>query len=153
MTFRQAVKKTPGIANAYRPGLQALRSRDRQRISVKNTRRISGSVDLDSALQSQFPNDPRWDYGVGYRGVNSQRETVYWIEIHPANSREINTVLKKLHWLKDWLQQYAPDLNRMKKDFFWISSGKTTLSPTAPRMKKLAEAGLRQLVGSRLCIE
>ncbi len=151
MTFRQAVEETSDIDAAYEKGLQALRTRDRRRIAAEDTCRISGSVNLDSALRRRFPDKPRWDYAVGYRPVNLDDEIVYWIEIHPANSGEIQVVLQKLSWLKTWLQQCAPSLCRLKAAYIWVSSGKTTLSPTALQRKKMALSGLRHK-GSYFCI-
>ena len=144
MTFQQAVENTANIATAYRTGLRALRRTDRRHITAEDTGRISGSVDLESALQALLPNAPRWDYGVGHRPTNGRGEMVYWIEIHPANSGEIKAVLAKLNWLKNWLQTHARDLHGMKAAFVWVSSGKTTLSPTAPQRKKMALVGLQQ---------
>ena len=151
MIFEEAVRSVGAIAEAYRPGLRALRARDRRHIRSDEPDRISGSVDLDSALKKQYPNDRRWDYGVGWRPANGRDEMVYWIEIHPANSAEIDVVLAKLVWLKDWLRREAGHLDRMKAAFVWVSSGKTTLTPNAPQRKKMTLAGLQQK-GRHFCI-
>ena len=151
MTFRAAVEATPEIAKAWKSGLQALRRRDRGRVETKDSRRLTGSVSLDGTLKDTHPNDPRWDYGVGYRSIYSDGETVYWIEIHPANSGEVNTVLDKLGWLKSWLAEKAPYLEKMRKEFIWVSSGRTSFTPSSPQAKRFALLGLRH-IGRKLLI-
>ena len=143
MTFKTAVEATPEIQNAWKRGLRALRAADSQRIDAEVTRRLSGSVDLDTTLSESCPNDPRWDYAVGYRSNGGGGETVYWIEIHPASSGDVNTVLRKLEWLKKWLADKAPKLNEMRKDFLWISSGRTSFTLSSPQAKRFALLGLR----------
>jgi len=145
MTFRQAVEATPVLAGALQSGLGAVRAAHKERILAEDTRRIQGSVDIDSALKSTHPNDARWDYAVGHRHRNGQVDTVYWIEVHPANSREVKAVLSKLQWLRSWLKGSAPRLGGMPKEFIWISSGKTSFTLTSPQQKQLALQGLRHV--------
>ncbi len=143
MTFRDAVEKTPGLQGAWRSGLQALRGTDGKHVSVEDTQRLAGSVNVDAALTQSHPNDPRWDYAVGHRPTNRKGEVVYWIEIHPARSGEINVVLGKLAWLKSWLHQSAPHLQAMERVFVWVSSGKTSFTLSSPQQKRFALLGLR----------
>jgi len=140
MTFQQAVQSTPVIADAYRAGLQALKERDRSCISARNPRSLTGSIDLDTALQNVFPGATRWDYGVGY---SDRTEKVFWIEIHPASSEHINGMLNKLNWLQRWLNDNSPNLNGIPREFIWISSGKVSFQPGSPQRKKIAATGLK----------
>lgn len=149
MLFETAVKKTPDVAGQCRPGLQALSSRDVARIRIVNSQRLSGSVNIDLALEKTYPEDPRWDYAVGYRAT--QGEKIYWIEIHPANEGAISDVLAKLAWLKRWLNDSAPMLHRIRAEFVWVSSGRTSFNASSPQAKKLAQSGLRN-VGKTLVI-
>ena len=151
MTFKQAVEGTPEIADAWKAGLQALPAVDRQRIDVRKTRSLSGSVNLDSTLRSNYPSESRWDYGVGYRTGGRNGETVYWVEVHPATSGDVSVVLRKLDWLKQWLHDKAPKLNGMRKEFVWISSGKTSFTSSSPQAKRIAAHGFRHS-GGRLRI-
>ena len=73
MRFREAVEKTKSLADAYRPGLQALKNVDRKRIECGNTNNLAGSVDLDGALSNSHSKDPRWDYGIGVRKGQNPR--------------------------------------------------------------------------------
>jgi hypothetical protein len=145
VTFKDAVEATPDLQNAWRSGLRALRRTDRQHVDAQDGRRLAESVDVDSALAAKCPTDPRWDYGVGYDPVDASGETVYWIEIHPARSGEIDRVLARLAWLKAWLAASAPRLHVMRKAFVWISSGKTSFTLSSPQQKRFALVGLRHV--------
>jgi hypothetical protein len=143
VTFKQAVEAADGLADAWRAGFGALRTADKHHIGAEDTHRLTGSVDLDTSLKQTSPNDPRWDYGIGHRPANLKGETVYWVEIHPANAGEVNRVLQKLAWLKAWLKESAPDLNAMRREFIWLSSGKTSFTLSAPQRKQFALQGLQ----------
>ena len=43
MRFKDAVEKTDDLAEAYKSGLQALRSVDRERIQCQNTRNLTAA--------------------------------------------------------------------------------------------------------------
>lgn len=143
MTFRQAVNATPSVQGQYRPGLQALSAGHAARIQCHDTRRLTGSINVDSALQSAEPNAPRWDYGIGYRRGNY--EVAVWVEVHPASSKHVTDVMNKLKWLKDWLRTQAPALAALTQgDYYWVSTGGTiAITPNSPQAKRLAAAGLR----------
>jgi hypothetical protein len=140
MSFSAAVKNTEILSSAYQRGLQALKHSDKSRITCANSRNCTGSVDLESALSDSCPNQPIWDYGIGYR-TNGLSEMVYWVEVHPASSRNVKDVLNKLAWLINWLRS-APMLNRLPKRFVWIASGKVALPPHSPQRKRVAQAGI-----------
>lgn len=139
MSFREAVEATPDVAGAYRPGLRGLRRTDRDRVSAENPRNLTGSVDLDSALQTGAPAEPRWDYGIGTQYAGEEK--VYWVEVHPATEGEIDAVLAKLTWLKQWLQDSAAALDGFPREFVWISSGRTAITQRSPKLRRRALAG------------
>jgi hypothetical protein len=144
MRFRAGVEATPTVAHAYRVGLQALLANDRGRIVCKRPRKLTGSVHLDAALAATLPNAPRWDYGIGYgRGAD---ERAVWVEVHPASSTSIDAILRKLAWLKSWLQGEAPKLHAITKDdYYWIATdGPISITATSPQAKRLALAGLQR---------
>jgi hypothetical protein len=93
MTFSEPVTKTPSIRNHLKPGLKALKGRDRDRIGCES-RLLRGSVDVDAALRDAFPNAARWDYAIGIK--RNAHDSVVWLEVHPASSRHIDDVLNKL---------------------------------------------------------
>lgn len=143
MTFEEAVAGTPSVAAHYRKGLQALSATDAARIQCANTRRLTGSVNVDAALQAIQPNASRWDYGIGLRRRN--KEVAVWVEVHPASSRHLKDMLNKLQWLKNWLNKQAPKLRALTHgDFYWVSTDATVvITPNSPQAKQLAAAGLR----------
>jgi hypothetical protein len=142
MSFRQAVAATAGLENAYRPGLRALRNEHRSRIACADSRRLTGSVNLDEALAESRPNDPRWDYGIGVRRAR-RSEHVVWVEVHPAATSNVKDVMKKLAWLKNWLRDSAPRLNRMPAEYVWVASGRVRIPAHAPQSRQLAQSGIR----------
>ena len=123
-TFEQAVRQSqPPVNDAYRPGLQAL-GRHSGKVRCRQQRRLTGSVNLEDALSRAFPNENLWDYGIGYRQNSS--EVALWLEVHPADTSEVETVLKKLQWLKDWLTHYADALraltDRGSSPYWWLAT-------------------------------
>ena len=143
MKFKAAVEATPDVADAFRSGLQALKPVDCRHITVQSTSRLRGSIDMDAALRPSHPHDPVWDYAIGHSPTNLQEEVVYWLEVHPATDGEIKAVLAKLQWLKRWLTNAAPKLKALRKQFVWVSSGKTSLTLSSPQQKQFALAGLQ----------
>ena len=99
-------------------------------------------MDVDSALAEALPNTPRWDYGIGHRSGNNRRETVHWVEVHPATDGEAKAVEAKLDWLVAWMKLNAAALHAMKAKYVWVSSGKTRLTPMSPTRRRLAQKGL-----------
>ncbi|MGD0653368.1 MAG: hypothetical protein ABSA16_03415 [Thermoguttaceae bacterium] len=140
MSFSAAVKNTEILSSAYQRGLQALKRSDRSRITCANSRNCTGSVNLESALSDSCPNKPIWDYGIGYRTIEAS-EIVYWVEVHPASSKNVQEMLNKVAWLKNWLTS-ARLLNGLQKHFVWVASGKVSLLPHSPQRKRIAQAGI-----------
>jgi hypothetical protein len=143
VTFKRAVRRTPQLQGAWRLGLGALRAQDRPHVNPSDPRRLSGSVDVDSALQQQQPNAHRWDFAIGFRHANRQNECIYWVEIHTANDKEVKVVLDKLRWLRNWLAGDGNLLDAFERDFIWVSSGATSFTPGAPQSKQFAQLGLQ----------
>jgi hypothetical protein len=142
VSFKKAVTKTPHLENAWKPGLRALRAQDRPHLEPEDTQLLRGSVDVDSALQGEQANAHRWDFAIGYRHANWQKDFVYWVEVHTANDKEVKVVLNKLRWLKNWLVGEGKFLNAFKRDFVWVSSDATTFTLDAPQSKQFAQLGL-----------
>lgn len=104
---------------------------------------------MDGALAETRPNEPRWDYGIGHRVRESGEERAVWVEIHPASSKNVGEVLEKLAWLKRWLEEEAPDLDRItnasrgEKSFVWVATrAKVAIPKTSRQARQLAQAGL-----------
>lgn len=124
-------------------GLGALRAQDRPHIAAEDPRLLQGSADVDSALQAHEPEAHRWDFAIGHRRTNRKRDCVYWVEIHTANDKAVGVVLDKLRWLRNWLEGDGKLLNQFERDFIWLSSGATTFTLSAPKLKQFALLGLQ----------
>jgi len=98
------------------------------------------SVDLDVALRQHYPNAPRWDYGVQWRRGKS--EQIAWVEVHPATSGEVAAFLRKLEWLKGWLQQGAAQCQALPASFHWVATDVGVHIDSA-RRRRLNAAGIR----------
>jgi hypothetical protein len=116
---------------------------DRPHVVPKAPRQLRGSADVDSALQGHQPNAHRWDFAIGYRHANRNKDCVYWVEIHIASGKEVNVVLAKLHWLQTWLAADGSRLSPFERDFIWVSSGATPFTLDAPQLKRFAQLGLQ----------
>ena len=143
MTFKSAVSQTPHLAAAWIPGLGALRAQDRLHIDPEHPRQLTGSVDIDGALQQLHPNAHRWDFAIGYRHTNRKKDCIYWVEVHTANQKEVDVVLKKLRWLQTWLAGDGILLSRFERDFVWVSSGPASFTLGSPQLKRFAQLGLQ----------
>ena len=137
--FQKAVEGTPDISTGYRSGLQALKRNERSSVVATDTRRLDGSVDIDTAEQEKYPNDNRWDYAIGYSGK------VCYLEVHPAYTSEVSVFENKLKWLKTWLKGRAPLLDAIPKAtpaFVWVQTGKGGILPRSSQARKLAAMGI-----------
>ena len=144
MRFQDAVANTDDVRDSYRPGLQALLERDRNRLSCRNTRRISGSLNLDAAVGGLYRDQPRWDYGIGIKATET-RDRAIWLEVHPADAHEVQIVIEKGAWLKNWLKNSAPDLMAMTQGdspYIWVASGGVSFQQASPQARRLALAGI-----------
>ena len=141
MTFKEAIETTPDVADGYQTGLKAIKKEYRNKIKVFDTQLLNGSVDIDSCTTHLYPNDNRWDYAFSYN------QEVYFVEGHSAKTGEISVVLKKLAWLKDWLVQHAPNINKLKasQPYFWIQSNKFAILTTSPQYRRVVQEGLKPI--------
>lgn len=140
-SFKAAVAATPALAGAHHPGVQALLPADKKRLA--GAERATGSLALDDVLKAAFPNANRWDYGIGLPAAKG--EQVLWLEVHHAASGETDRVIRKLQWLKEWLRNEAPALDRMPAKFIWQLSNSESNPNDRRKRQQLAERyGLRR---------
>ena len=95
--LKEYLDGTPDLGGTHKNGLSALRGSDRGLIVVPDTRKISGSLDIDGATERLYPKESRWDYAVEYDCE------VFFIEVHPASTTDLKAIIKKYDWLKNWL--------------------------------------------------
>lgn len=145
--FKNAVLATPEVKDCFQQGLKAM-GRNSNKVILSDTRKVDGSLDVDTCVSRLYPNENRWDYVLGYAG------NAYFVEIHPAQTSEVSTVLKKLQWLKDWLNRKAPEINQLKArektPFYWVQTGKFKIPSTSRQYKQVVDAGLLPIAKLKL---
>lgn len=140
IAFKKAIENTPDVANGYCTGLGAIKRCDLSAISLSDSASIDGSLDIDGQTISIYPEEPRWDYAIGYNG------RVYYVEVHPANTSDIDDMIKKKEWLLNWLRTKAPKINALEAGtpkFLWAATkAGVHISKQSLYAKKLAQLGL-----------
>ena len=135
MAFRAAFQQTE-VAGCIEPGIRALGNYS-QLIVNNGHQGFSGSVDIDTCLTRQYPQDHRWDYafGLGNR--------IYYIEIHHASDGQVSVVIAKYLWLRDWQnRQPNPDALKAHSSYYWVASGRVGITKNSRFARSLANAGL-----------
>jgi hypothetical protein len=129
MTFVEKVKNTEDLKDCLKPGLQALTEQYKNKIKAKKPRKINGSIFLEECLSGGT-----WDYIIGYN------DETFFVEIHPAETSEVNTVLNKLRWLKEWKRETSFNEDN---NFYWLSSNGVHILPRSPYWKRIHSYGLK----------
>jgi len=129
-----------------RSGLQAIEKTHRNKINCKNNNNITGSINLDLNLRSLYQNANRWDYAIGYIG-SDDIEKVWFIEIHPAETSEVEKIINKAIWLRNWGMTKATELWNNRKGLYWVASGRVHIRQHDNYRKRLALCGVGMPVG------
>jgi hypothetical protein len=144
MRFQEAVANSNDVRDYYRVGLHALLEGDRNRLSCQDTRKISGSLNLDAAVAHLYPDAARWDYGIGIKKTETTDKAI-WVEVHPADANQVRKMIEKGIWLKNWLKNRAPDLMAITHEdsaYVWVASGGVSFQRNSPQTKRLALEGI-----------
>lgn len=143
--FKIAVAQTPDIADCYKTGLKGLGNHS-TKVELTDTRLCEGSFDLDESVRERYPQSNRWDYVLSYEGK------VHFVEVHTANTTEVRTMFNKLQWLKDWLNQNAPEINTLKaeKPFHWVASNGIHILKNSSQYKQLVTKGFMPITKLKL---
>lgn len=138
LAFKDAVAAIADTKDCYRPGLKALGPYS-AKIKVSKPSALNGSLFIEECLINKYAGQNLWDYCLGYKNQ------AYFVEVHPAQTSEVETMLKKLNWLKSWLQNQAKPLDQIKakKAFIWIASGKYAILPGSQQYRRIIEARLK----------
>ena len=137
--FQLAVENTEEVKNGFRPGKQALKNADRNKVDAADRKKLQGSLDIDSQVKAFYPQSPRWDYALSYD------DKIYFFEVHPAETSEVDRVINKVKWLKHWLKSKAVSIDNLPKaahPYIWIQSGRYAILPTAKEKMKLSVSGI-----------
>lgn len=145
MTTAQFEKAVIAANLPFFKDIQAIEKEYKKQIKTKGD--FTGSVDLDNHFKPKEPQSPRWDYGIGVK--LNDKEYAIWVEPHSASSAsEVETMLKKLRWLKDKLQE--PEFKALKqltqgvKSYYWLypADGKCRILKDSKEGRELTRAGL-----------
>lgn len=137
--FQVAIEKTEEVKGGYRVGKQAIKNTDRRKVDAVDKDKLQGSLDIDSQVKALYPDEPRWDYALSYN------DKIYYFEIHPAETSEVEKVVDKLRWLKSWLKTKATEIDKLPKSehpYTWVQSGRYAILPTAREKMKLSVSGI-----------
>ena len=137
--FQTAVENTKDVRNGFRTGKQALKNVDREKVVVTDAKKLQGSLDIDTQVKELYPREPRWDYALSYNNK------IYYLEIHPAETSEIDKIISKLRWLKNWLKTKAEEIDKLPKaehPYVWVQSGRYAILPNSKAQMKLSAVGI-----------
>lgn len=141
-TFERAVKATPDVSDSYQKGLDAF-GVYKVKIKVPDSKKIDGSLDIDAATVQSYPHDNRWDYALCYDGE------VFYIEVHSAITSEVSKMIQKLQWLKKWLFEKAPAINKLttktKSPYYWIQSSNNSIPKHTPQYRRVVQNKIRPM--------
>lgn len=137
--FQLAVENTEDVKDGFREGKQAIKNADSDKVEAANERKIQGSLDIDSQVKALYPDAARWDYALSYDDI------VYFFEVHPAETSEVDKMISKVRWLREWLRTKATEIDKLPKaehPYVWLPSGRYNILPTGKYGQKLALAGI-----------
>jgi hypothetical protein len=123
----------PSVIN----GAGAIKRKDSQLFSVPGKQMISDSLDLDKAVELQYPNDNRWDYLFSLRTLNK----LVAVEPHTAKDDQISVVIeKKKKALIHIRGHFHPQHNIA--NWIWIPSKKVSFSRMENARRRLDKHGI-----------
>jgi len=135
------------LSSCAKDGLQAVKDSDRAKFEINNTRKLKKSVDIDNCLKNAYPSENRWDYLV----LVDDSVEGYFVEIHPASTSEVATMIAKKQWLeKEVIKKVFKSIEKTKYKIVWISTDAGVhILKTSKHHKKLAK---ENLVPHRRCV-
>lgn len=135
--LKEAVDSITGLSNYLEEGLHAVKKADREHFKSDKSGRFNGSLDTDAAKKEAEYDANRWDYAIEYNGE------VFFVEVHPCSTSDVDTMLKKLEWLQQWLKNEAKAIDQIKTTqttpYYWVSTGANTILKTSLNYKKLIQ--------------
>ena len=138
MNFEEIVRGLPSIGKCYRDGLSGVKGEHRSKLQTENPRHWKGSADLEKCY-FQSRGEASFDYLIGHG-----REG-YFVEIHPASTSEVNTLVLKKESIERWLKEEASSLKKILayQPYVWLSTNKVAILKNSPQAKRLAKSGIR----------
>ena len=145
MSVRKSLAPRSPLRTEVQAGKQALRKSDREKIAESAGAKVVDSLDLDAATARELPEENRWDYLVGTTVAGA---TLLAIEVHPASTSQVSTVIQKKLAAELYLKEQLVSGARPKA-WIWLASGTTAIPQTTAQDRRLNQAGIR-LAGGRL---
>ena len=140
--MRTALQTTSSLVPHVQDGLGALEKAHRALIAQDVGIQIGDSLNLDTAMQPDFPNDHRWDYLLGHSGK------VLGLEPHSAKDDQISTVIDKRKAARDHLNTHLKPGAQVHA-WFWVASNRVEFADTERTTRRLDQGGIR-FVGKQL---
>lgn len=128
------------LKKCTKDGLQAVKWSDRGKFQIINTRKLKCSVDIDNCLHEAFASENRWDYLV----LVDDSVQGHFVEIHPAHTSEVSTMIKKKQWLeKEIIKKTFKDIDKSKYRIIWIATDAgVKILKTSKQHRQLAKENL-----------
>ncbi len=135
-SLEKALRADSPLSDCLRLGKRALEG-NRTRVVAQPPRLVTDSVDVDTFLEAEHPNEARWDYLLGL----DHKVKIIAVEVHPATDREVSRVVAKKTWTQAELKKHLKSRSLVSK-WFWVSSGTTGFTRTGMAQRRLNAAGI-----------
>lgn len=149
MALRKVAEGTP-LSSYVKDGKLALKGEHRDRVSTSRGSSLIDSVNLEEALSRLVPDVPQWDYALGW--ISKECESCCFVEVHPANTRQVDQVVRKKASAETRLRELAPTVMELadrtrrrlgKPIWHWIATdAHVGIHPGTPASRKLSQAGI-----------
>lgn len=149
MVLGKASQGTP-LSPYVQSGKLAIKGEHRDRVSTSGASSVIDSVNLEKALSSLSPGAPQWDYAIGW--ISSGTDSCCFVEVHPANTLQVEEIVRKKTSAAALLTQHAPKVMRLadqtrlrigKPVWRWITTGAHVgIHANTPAARRLRQAGV-----------
>jgi len=135
--LQRALKPASPLVVQVCEGLGAVHRRDHRRLDPGIREKVADSLDLDEALKTDHPADPRWDYLLGLRAKGQ----IVAVEPHQAKDSELEVVIRKKDMARKYLKQHWHNAEPVAR-WIWVASGNVQLNLRGTTGRRLDQAGI-----------
>jgi|GEM_PF-2214479 hypothetical protein len=149
MTLGAAAAGTP-VGAYVKPGKAAMAACDRSRVDTVGAANLRETAGLEAAFKSLFPQEPHWDYAAGW--TSNDCELCCYIEVHSANTEQVDAVIAKKKATEARLKKHAPQLYALGEQsrtqlglavWHWVATdARVRIHANMPAARRLAAAGI-----------
>lgn len=115
--------------------------------SGKSKQYITGSINLDSCYEKINPDGNRWDYIIFLNKKDCP--PCQCIEIHPAVSKAVTLMEKKLEWVKQLITDCRGNIKKNYL-FIWIATDGIHIPPGSPQYRQYKKLGIELIKEFRI---